>query len=96
MILAKEIQFAPKLWVGHLYLSTPKHGIDYSKIFFSDGKKRYVGVKNFQSWNDEQIAVYDCQGKLSGYKYMGLYDVDEYIHAPLDNDILSLMVRSVL
>ncbi|KAL4232763.1 hypothetical protein ACF0H5_007451 [Mactra antiquata] len=56
-----------------------------------DGKKRYVGVKNMQGWNDEQVAVYDCQGRLSGYKYIGLYDTDEFIYPKLDSDMLSLM-----
>ncbi|XP_045196604.2 uncharacterized protein LOC123551620 [Mercenaria mercenaria] len=47
-----------------------------------DDNVRGVGIKNFQGWNDEQVPVYDCQGKLSGYTFVGLYDVDEYVYAP--------------
>ncbi|WAR08250.1 hypothetical protein MAR_018208 [Mya arenaria] len=42
--------------------------------------RRDVGVKNFNSWNDEQVAVFDCQSRLSGYTYTGLYDFDEFIY----------------
>ncbi|XP_052810275.1 uncharacterized protein LOC128238408 [Mya arenaria] len=41
---------------------------------------RDVGVKNLNSWNDEEVAVFDCQNRLSGYTYTGLYDFDEFIY----------------
>lgn len=38
-----------------------------------------VGGKNFQTWNDEQILIYDCLEKLKGYKYLVVLDIDEYL-----------------
>jgi hypothetical protein len=40
---------------------------------------RDVGVKNMQSWNDEQITLFDCQERLSKYDYVAVVDTDEFI-----------------
>ncbi|XP_045208419.2 uncharacterized protein LOC123560247 [Mercenaria mercenaria] len=40
---------------------------------------RDVGVKNMQSWNDEQIALFDCQERLRNYDYVAVVDTDEFI-----------------
>jgi len=57
--------------------------------------KRDVGVKNFQSWNDEQLTAFDCSVKLAGYTYIGLYDLDEFIYPKIGSNFLQLMVREL-
>ena len=41
--------------------------------------KSYIGLHYFQAWQDEQVAVYDCQERLFKYKYIGVTDIDEFI-----------------
>ncbi|XP_052809348.1 uncharacterized protein LOC128237803 [Mya arenaria] len=55
--------------------------------------RRDVGVKNFNSWNDEQVAVFDCQSRLSGYTYTGLYDFDEFIYPKNAKNLKDLLMK---
>ena len=32
-----------------------------------------------QAWNDEQIAVFDCQERLKYYDYVAVIDTDEFV-----------------
>ena len=50
-----------------------------SIYMFTDQIKAYIGVNVRQAWEDEQVAVYDCQERLFRYKYIGLTDIDEFI-----------------
>ncbi|KAL4228494.1 hypothetical protein ACF0H5_011542 [Mactra antiquata] len=50
-----------------------------------DEVSRDVGVKNVQSWNDEQIALYDCQERLYFYDYVAVVDTDEFLIPKTDN-----------
>lgn len=66
---------------------------NYVIIFPSQDRfQRSVGVKNFQSWNDEQVVVLDCHGRLMGYPYIGLYDMDEFIIPKKLPALLQLLV----
>ena len=46
---------------------------------FTDQVKSYISVNVHQAWQDEQVAVYDCQERLFRYKYVGVTDIDEFI-----------------
>ena len=51
-----------------------------SSIYMFTGQvKSYIGLNVRQAWEDEQVAVYDCQERLFRYKYIGLTDIDEFI-----------------
>ena len=49
-------------------------------------------MKNFQSWNDEQVVVLDCHARLAGYTYIGLYDMDEFVIPKRHKTIVGLLV----
>ena len=50
-----------------------------------------------QAWNDQQVVVYDCMSRLWTYRYVGVFDKDEFIVPKLQNPIQgalkSLLVR---
>jgi hypothetical protein len=46
---------------------------------FSDRIKRYQGQHVVQAWNDQQVVVYDCMSRLWTYRYVGVFDKDEFI-----------------
>jgi hypothetical protein len=64
---------------------------------FSDRIKRYQGQHVVQAWNDQQVVVYDCISRLWTYRYVGVFDKDEFIVPKLQNPIQgalkSLLVR---
>jgi len=45
----------------------------------SDRIKRYQGQHTVQAWNDQQVVVYDCMSRLWKYRYVGVFDKDEFI-----------------
>ena len=51
-----------------------------------------------QAWNDEELLVFDCLSRLSSYKYIGIYDKDEYIvpelKAPIQGSLKSFLVSN--
>ena len=59
---------------------------------FSDTVRREVGGKTDQWWDDEQVAVYDCQERLSNYTYVGVIDIDEFIVPQQDKSYQGLFV----
>ena len=47
--------------------------------FCTDVVARDVGVKIAQAFNDEQVALFDCMEKLTGYSLVGVLDIDEFL-----------------
>jgi len=72
------------------------HNCSNYKIL-SDRIKRYQGQNAVQAWNDQQVVVYDCMSRLWTYRYVGVFDKDEFIVPKLQNPIQgalkSLLVR---
>ena len=64
---------------------------------YSDRIKRYQGQHVVQTWNDQPVVVYDYMSRLWTYRYVGVFDKDEYIVPELQNPIQgalkSLLVR---
>ncbi|KAL4240925.1 hypothetical protein ACF0H5_001708 [Mactra antiquata] len=46
---------------------------------------RDVGDETVQSWNDEQVTLYDCQEMLYLYDYVGVVDFDEFLIPKTEN-----------
>ena len=63
---------------------------------FSDRYPRIQGIQQVQAWNDQQVVVFDCLSRLSTYKYIGLYDKDEYIVPELKTPILGSLKSFVV
>ena len=66
-------------------------------LSFSDRISRPKGgMFNLQGWNDEELLVFDCISRLSTYKYIGVYDKDEYIvpelKTPIQGSLKSFLV----
>ena len=66
-------------------------------LSFSDRISRPKGgMFNLQGWNDEELLVFDCISRLSTYKYIGVYDKDEYIvpelRTPIQGSLKSFLV----
>ena len=70
----------------------------YTCILFADRYPRIQGIQQVQAWNDQQVLVFDCLSRLSTYKYIGLYDKDEYIvpelKTPLQGSLKSFVVSN--
>ncbi|XP_060551474.1 uncharacterized protein LOC132713042 [Ruditapes philippinarum] len=49
------------------------------------------GMKTKEAWNIEQLVVHDCQGRLSGYQYVGVIDLDEFIVPVTDRNLETMM-----
>jgi hypothetical protein len=49
-------------------------------------------MKTKEAWNIEQLVVHDCQGRLSGYQYVGVIDLDEFIVPVTDRNLETMMV----
>ena len=45
-----------------------------------------------EAWEDEQITVFDCQERLSRFKYIALTDVDEFFVPYKDTTLPYLFV----
>ena len=65
-------------------------------ILSAELSTREVGIKNYQGWNDEQLVVFDCQMRLAGYSFLGVYDFDEYILPKRANNLLEMLVRKLI
>ena len=61
-------------------------------ILFTEYVKRYVGEKIPEAWNDEQVVVYDCQARLSGYNYVSVLDFDEFLVPMIDKNFEWMIV----
>ena len=61
-------------------------------ILFTENVKRYVGEKVPEAWNDEQVVVYDCQARLSGYNYVSVLDFDEFLVPMIDKNFEWMIV----
>ena len=65
---------------------------------FADRYPRTQGIQQVQAWNDQQVVVFDCLSRLSTYKYIGLYDKDEYIvpelKTPFQGSLKSFVVSN--
>ena len=58
----------------------------------SDTPEQFVGAKSSAAWNDEQVVVYDCQARLSGYKYVAVLDFDEFLVPLMDRSFERMIV----
>ena len=56
-------------------------------MFLADQIKRYQGQHVVQSWNDQQVVLYDCTCRLWTYRYVGVFDKDEFIVPKLKSPI---------
>jgi hypothetical protein len=74
-----------KCVVFFLYKVSVYNCINYK--IYSDRIKRYQGQHVVQAWNDEQVDVYDYMSRLWTYRYVGVFDKDEFIVPELQNPI---------
>ena len=58
------------------------------------GYKRVIGWKTPVVWQDEQVVVFDCFSRLSGYNYMAIIDIDEFIRPVHNHNLPDMMVSA--
>ena len=65
--------------------------IAQSTFYLTDAPVHQIGSKEVASWTDEQLTVYDCHSRLSGYGFVGVIDIDEFL-LPKQGTLQELMV----